>query len=143
MTYGITWVPYGRITAVLPQLLGYLNMSEFYTHGRADVDDIVRTLYSGQDLLWAVFEEDTDKIVGFVITEIKQYPQRKMLFWKYTAGDIGILGDVEELVHNTIERFAKDTNCDGLEAIGRHGWKPQAKKFGYTPYMVMYEKFFD
>ena len=143
MTYGITWIPYGRITYVMPQLLEYLKKSEFYTNGRSDIDDIVKNLYSGQDLLWAVFEETTEKVVGFVITEIKQYPQRKMLFWKYTAGDVGILDDVEELVHSTIERFAKDTKCDGMEAIGRAGWKPQAKKFGYTPYMIMYEKFFD
>ena len=64
-----------------------------------------------------------------------------MLFWKYTAGDIGIDG-AEELIHNTIERFAMDTRCDGLEALGRFGWKHQAKKHGYTPYMVLYEKFF-
>lgn len=143
MTYGITWIPYGGITLVLPQLLQHLNMSEFYTHGRADVDDIVRALYSGQDLLWAVFEEDTDKVVGFVITEIKQHPQRKMLFLKYASGDIGVLEGAEEIVYKTIERFAHDMRCDGVEAIGRAGWKHQAKKYGFTPYMVMYEKFFD
>lgn len=143
MTYGITWIPYGRITGVLPQLLPYLAKSEYYAHGRNDVDDIVKNLYSGQDLLWAVYEEESEKIIGFVITEIKQYPQSKMLFVKYLAGDIGTLEGAEEVVYSTIERFAKDTRCDGIESIGRFGWKPRAKKHGYTPYMVMYEKFFE
>lgn len=143
MTYGVTWVPYGRITGVLPQLLPYLVKSERRTHDRNEVDDIVKNLYSGQDLLWAVYEEETEKVVGFVITEVKQYPQSKMLLWKFTAGDIGVLPHVEELVHNTIERFAKDIKCDGMEAIGRFGWKHQAKKYGYTPFMVLYEKFFE
>lgn len=142
MTYGITWVPYGRITAVLPQLLPYLVESERKTHDRNDVDDIVKNLYSGQDLLWAVYEEGTEKVVGFVITEVRQYPQNKMLLLKFTAGDIGVLSGVEELVFTTLERFARDTKCDGMEAIGRFGWKPQMKKYGYTAYMVLYEKIF-
>jgi len=143
MSYGVTWVPYGRITGVIPQLIPFLAKSEYWATGKVDVDDIVKNLYSGQDLLWAIYKEDTEEVVGFVITEIKQYPQKKVLSWKYTAGDIGILPGAEEVVHSTIERFARDTRCDGMEAIGRFGWKHQAKKYGYTPYMVMYEKSFD
>lgn len=143
MTYGITWVPYGRITGALPQIMPFLTKSEYWTNGKVDVDDIVKNLYSGQDLLWVVYEEATEKVVAFVITEIKQYPQKKVLSLKYIAGETGVLSATEDVMQTTLERFARDTQCDGMEAIGRFGWKHQIKKYGYTPYMVMYEKSFD
>ncbi len=143
MTYGMTWVPYGNLTAILPQLVPYLRKSELVSHGRSSIDDIVRYLYTGQMLLWVIYEEGTEKPVAYVVTEVKQYPQQKMLVWQYVASDEGILDGVEELTHKTIESFAKDVGCNGLEAVGRFGWKRMTKNFGYKSYAVLYEKFFD
>lgn len=141
MTYGFTLVPYGRITYVIPQLISYLVKSEVVAHGRSSVDDIVRFLYTGQMLLWVMFEKETENPIGFTITEIKQYPQKKMLVWQYAAGENVIPDEVDRLVNETIEKFASDMKCDGLELVGRFGWKQKAKVHGYVPYAVAYEKF--
>lgn len=143
MTYGMTWIPYGNLTAILPQLIPYLRKSELVSHGRSSVDDIVRYLYTGQMLLWAVYEEGADTVSAFIITEIKQYPQKKMLVWQYLAGESHIAKDAYEVVYSTIEKFAKDMQCNGMEVVGRFGWKPLATKLGFSSYAVLYEKFFD
>jgi len=143
MTYGITFVPYGQISFVLPSLMNYLTKSEFWTRGRANVDDIVRFLFTGQMQLWAIFDQETQQIHAFIITEIKQYPQSKMFVWQYGAGEIGVLEATNTLVVETIEKAAKDSGCEGMEIMGRPGWRREAKRFGFTSETVMYEKFFE
>jgi hypothetical protein len=142
MTYGFTFIPYGRLSFVLPSLMGYLAKSEFWTRGRASVDDIIKFLFTGQMQLWAIFDEETHQTYGYIITEIKQYPQYKMFIWQYGAGEIGVLEATNGLVFETLEKAAKDSGCDGIEIMGRPGWKREAKRFGCTSETVMYEKFF-
>lgn len=143
MKYGITLIPYGNLTTVIPQVIPYLRKSELVSHGRSSIDDIVKYLYTGQMFLWAIYEEDSNKLAAFLITEVKQYPQKKMLVWQYLAGDTHIADDAYEVVNSTVEKAAKDLKCDGMEAVGRHGWKPLATKLGYSSFAVLYEKFFD
>ena len=73
----ISLVPVGSVAWAIPTLLPYLRVSEEWTHGRATVDDLIRFVLNGQMSLWVVHDED--KVYGHVITEIKQYPQCKML----------------------------------------------------------------
>lgn len=143
MKYGITWVPYGNLTAVLPQLIPHLRKSELVSHGRSNIDDIVKYLYTGQMLLWAIYQEESETVSAYIMTEFKQYPQKKMLVWQYFAGEAHFLQDAYEVIQNTLEKFAKDTQCNGMEAVGRPGWKPLATKLGYSSYAVLYEKLFD
>lgn len=143
MNYQISYVPYGRISPILPSLLYYLNKSEFWTHGRAVVDDILQYLYTGKMQLWAIYQAESQKIDAYIITEIKQYPQCKMFVWQYGAGEPGVTEQCDELVFDTLEHAAKDSGCAGLEVFGRPGWKPIAKKHGCTVNYVIYEKHFE
>jgi hypothetical protein len=143
MTYKITFIPYGQISFVLPSLVNYLAKSKFWTRGRANVDDIIRFLYTGQMQLWVIFVEETENIHGYIITEIKQYPRHKMFVWQYGAGEIGVLENVNKIVFDALEQAAKAFECDGLEIMGRSGWRREAKRFGFTSETVMYEKFFN
>ena len=76
-------VPVGQIHKALPTLMPHLETSAEWTKGRAGVDDLVRFVVNGQMQLWVVVDED--KILGHTITEIKQYPQCKMLVVQYCA----------------------------------------------------------
>jgi hypothetical protein len=143
MKYGVTLIPYGNLTAVLPELIPFLHKSELVSNGRSSIDDIVRYLYTGQMALWAAYEEDTKNIIMFMVTEIKQYPQKKMLVWQYAAGEELIADKLKNIAIPLMEKFARDMGCDGIECVGRHGWKPTAKEFGYSSYAVTYEKFFE
>ena len=91
MTQAVSLIPYGMLYKVLPSLVGYIETSEMWTRGRASVDDIVRFLYTGQMNLWMVYDESTLEPLGYLMTEIKQYPSRSMLALQYCAGDYGTL----------------------------------------------------
>jgi hypothetical protein len=90
--------------------------------------------------LWVVVEDNT--ILGHTITEIKQYPQCKMLVVQYCAMEPGTLEKVEDHMQDLAARFAKDAGCTGIEFIGRPGWRNTANKYGYTTQSVTYQKFF-
>lgn len=140
MKLDFSLVPYGLLSTALPQVLPYLDVSEGWTRGRSNVDDILKFLFTGQMQLWVAM--DKSKIYGHIITEIKQYPQCKMLTIQYCAGESQHMQFVEDKAYDILERFAKANDCAGLELIGRPGWKKHVTKRGFDVQSVMYQKFF-
>lgn len=143
MNLDFTLVKYGQVSYVIPALIKYLQKSEFWSGGRATVDDIVRFVMNGQMQLWAVFNPQDDQIYGFVITEIKPYPQKTMLVVQYCAGESNYMQYGEDVIFSILDKFAVDAGCKGIEFFGRPGWEPHVKKRGYTKKTVVYEKHFD
>ena len=128
------------VAQTIPGLLPLLTKSQEWTRGRATVDDILRFVFNGQMQLWIGHEEG--KIYGHVITEVKDYPRRRMLVVQYCAMQTGTLEEVEDHMQDLASRFAKDAGCAGIEFIGRPGWRNTANKYGYTTQSVTYQKFF-
>ena len=58
MNLDISLVPYGKISYLIPHLVRYLNESESWAMGRANIDDIVRFALTGQMQLWAVYDPE-------------------------------------------------------------------------------------
>lgn len=143
MNLDITLVPYGKISYVIPHLIRYLNESEYWAMGRSSIDDIVRFALTNQMQLWAVYDMDTNEMNGFVMTEIKTYPQKKMFVIQYCAMNPNHMRYIEDKMHATADKFAKDMGCHGIEFFGRPGWEPHVKKRGYTVKTVVFEKHFD
>jgi hypothetical protein len=137
----ISLVPVGSVAWAIPTLLPYLRVSEEWAHGRATVDDLIRFVLNGQMFLWVVHDEN--KVYGHVITEIKQYPQCKMLVIQYCAMETGTLEKINPKMQEIAERFAKDAGCAGIEFVGRPGWKQTAREYGYAVQSVTYQKFFE
>lgn len=142
MTQTVSLVPYGVLHKVLPSVIKFLETSELWTQGRSSVDDIIRFLFTGQMNLWAVHDESDFEVYGYLMTEIKQYPQCSMLVIQYCAGKYGTLSEIGDTVFHTIEQFAKDTGCAGIEFFGRPGWRQHAENHGCTVRTVVYEKHF-
>jgi len=143
MNFDISLVPYGRISYVIPSLIRYLNESEHWSMGRAEIDDIIRFALTGQMQLWAVYDQDTNEMHGFVMTEMKPYPQKKMFVIQYCAMTPNHMKYIEKKMNETADRFAKEIGCQGIEFFGRPGWEPHVKKHGYTVKTVVFEKHFD
>lgn len=139
----IALIPYGRLSYVIPGMLQYLEKSKTWAMGRVNIDDILRFLLTGDMRLWLVFDRESSRIYGYVITEEKQYPQCKMLVCQYCAGEPHHMKYVEEKMHGTLERFAHDAGCAGVEFFGRPGWGKHMKKYGYTTQTVVYENLFN
>jgi hypothetical protein len=118
----------------------YLAESANWTHGRASVDDILRFILTGEMQLW--IGHDGEKIYGHVITQIKTYPQCKMLVIQYCAGMPNHMKYVEDEMYDLLDRFARDAQCSGIEFVGRPGWKKSASSHGYEVQHVTYQKLF-
>lgn len=136
----ISLVPAGHVSRFLPVLLPHFQLSEKWTRGRAVIDDLLRFILNGQMQLW--IGHDESNVHGHYITEIKTYPQCKMLCVQYCAGDVGVLEQLEHKAFSTLEKFAQDAGCAGIEFIGRPGWKKAAQTHGFKVQDVMYQKFF-
>ena len=136
----IALIPPGMVADTIPQLLPYLKKSQEWTKGRVTVDNILKFVLDGQMQLWVGHEEG--KIYGHVITEIKQYPQCRMLVVQYCAGEPSHMKHVDDEMFDLLDRFAMDAGCSGVEFVGRPGWRKQAEKYGFEVRSVMYQKFF-
>ena len=130
----------GHVAGIVPALLPYLQESATWSKGRVTPDDILRMVLNGQMHLWAVY--DKEAIYGHVVTEIKHYPQCKMLTVQYCAMKPWTMDLVSAKMHETAERFARDAGCAGVEFVGRPGWRNVAKEQGYEVQSVVYQKFF-
>ena len=134
-------IPYGQVSQLIPSLLPFLEESQAWARGRANVDDMVRFILTGQMMLWAFFDEE--KVYGHMITEVYPYPRMQMLVVQYLASEVGTMAEAEDLTHETLARFAKDAGCAGIEFVGRPGWGKTAKAHGYEVQSVKYQKFFE
>lgn len=140
MNIAITLVPPGQMTYWIGLLWKYLKKSEEWTQGRANIDDIVRFVYTGAMNLWVFVDTDTQEAVGQMITEVKSYPRSKKLVMQYCAGQPHAMQFVEDRMHALLVSYAKDAGCDGIEFIGRPGWKKSALSHGYDLEACVYTR---
>lgn len=137
----VSLVPHGSVAGLIPALMPFLVESERWARGRVNVDDLLRFVLNGQMHLWVV--HDNQSIYGHLITEIKHYPQCKMLTVQYCAMQQNLMAMVEDEMQSKAAQFAKDAGCAGIEFVGRPGWRKTANKYGYEVQSVMYQKFFE
>ena len=81
-----TIVPKEHIADVWPEIEEYVKNCAKYTYGRFTAEDILRDVLSKDQQLWVSFDTETKVIVGFLITEVVEYPQVKMLVMHFTGG---------------------------------------------------------
>lgn len=143
MNLKVAIIPFGQLAYVLPGLMPYFEKSEKWSKGRALVDDIIGFIYSGRMQLWAVYDEEDQRLYGYTITEIKDYPQCKMFVVQYCAAEPHCMKLVEDEMFFILESAARSAGCAGIEFFGRPGWEPHVKQHGYTSKTVVYEKYFD
>lgn len=136
----VAYIPVGQLAEFVPALLPHLKTSAKWSRGRSTPDDILRFLLTGQMQLWAVHEDG--KVQGHIVTEIKTYPQLKMLVVQYCAMEPNSMASVEDRMQEVAEDVAKKSGCAGIEFIGRPGWRKTANKYGYDVQSVVYQRFF-
>lgn len=142
MNLDIKLVPSNGLAPWIPGLKKYLEKSEAWTRGRAEAIDIVEFLIDGRMHLWVVIN-DSYESYGYVITEVKSYPRCQMLVVQYCAGEKNHMKYIEDKMYDTLDKFAHDAGCAGIEFFGRRGWEKHVKRYGYEPSTVVYEKYFE
>jgi hypothetical protein len=131
----ISLVPVEFVDACWDQVGPHMGKAAKYTYGRYTVDDIYDCIKEYDYQLWVAFEGS--KIKGSVVTNIINYPQRRVLCMSFCGGEN--LKEWKDNMLDTLRRFAKDMGCDGIEATARKGWSKIFKNDGYKGHWVTFE----
>jgi hypothetical protein len=135
----VSLVPPDHIDICWDRISSLLGKSIGTAHGRYTMDDILREIRSFEQHLWVVF--DDTKIIAALTTRFMLYPHRRMLAGQFLGGSRIMRWRDEMLV--TLEKWAKDNDCDGLEMTGRNGFEKVLAPHGWTPEYVVFEKIFE
>jgi hypothetical protein len=97
----------------------YLEPAIAYANGKYSIDDIYEAIRDRDMQLWVVF--DNKGLCSALVTYIGIFPRRKILFISYVGGR-----DVHSwlpLVIENFKAFAKEKDCEQIEALCRPGWE--------------------
>jgi len=99
----------------------FLKRSCKRSNGRHTIDTIYKQLIDNQCHLWITYNTEEDKVIGCAVTNFVYYPTGlKMLNILQLGGKK--MQDWVEIGRPIITNWAKQNNCDGIEAIGRKGF---------------------
>ena len=90
-----------------------------HSEGELGTDDYLSNLMSGSMQLWIVTEDG--KIILSMVTQIIQFPQKKVLRTIALAGER--FKEVHSQFSDMLASYALKNKCSSLELWGRKGWK--------------------
>ena len=96
-----------------------LHRIQEHSEGELETDDFLDHLMMGGMQLWISTEDK--KIIMSAVTQIIEYPQKKILRVIAIAGEN--FKEVHDNCINMVESFAIKNQCSALELWGRKGWK--------------------
>jgi len=100
---------------------------------------ILREIVNFEQHLWIVFDDDK-KIIAALTTRFVDYPDKRLLAGQFLGGEK--IMQWRDSMLETLERWAKDNNCDGVEMTGRKGFTKVLAPHGWTPEYTVFEKMF-
>ena len=89
--------------------------------GECDFGDVEAGVASGKMQLWPAEK-------GCLVTELVEFPQKKLISVFLGGGDLEQLADM----HKDVIAWAKTQGCSGARIIGRRGWVRAFEKYGWT-----------
>ncbi len=96
-------------------------------------DDILKGLINNSFQLFISWNK---KVECAVVTEVAQYPQKKICRYFLAGGSN--LNNWLEPIQTEIEKFAKLNKCQAIEVAGRKGWAKKLK--GYEQKIYLFSK---
>ena len=106
--------------------------------GRVTIDDAYRDVDSGRSQLWIVYSTSDMKIIGCLVTFVREYATGlRMLHFDHIAGikmDEWFTDGLEML-----KKYSRQNGYDGLEGIGRPGFWNWIKDIGWKRPAIFFE----
>lgn len=131
----VSMIPREYLDNCWKKVEGFVEKASEYTYGRYEPSDIYALVADYDNQLWAAFDGQAFK--GVVVTNISTYPRKKMLCMQFCGGED--LSEWKDPMLGLLKKFAKDMNCDGIEAVARPGWAKIFKNDGYRQHWVTFE----
>ncbi len=131
----VSLVPKEHIKTVWDKVEGYIEQAASQTGGRYDMDDVLDMIMTDKYSLWVAF--DPWELKGGTVTCITQYPGKKTLTAMFLGGTEGYAWKKAMLA--TLQKYARDLDCEAIEATGRMGWTKIFKDDGIKPLWQTFE----
>lgn len=106
--------------------------------GRMEWNTVLAEIGTGKTTLWAIAEDDGD-IKAFAIFRVVQYPLKRALTVELLGGE-GFRKKWGADFVDVINKWAKEFECDFIEAIGRKGWRRVLGEHGFKEVAVTFER---
>lgn len=99
-----------------------------HADGKYGLGDIKELISAELLILWVVYNEEKEKAVGCVLTEVLKYPKVQALSIFLLAGN-----DFTEMltVFDDLKEYAKGVGCNRIEFYGRPGWENTLKPLSF------------
>ncbi len=97
--------------------------------GAFTAEDIHQLILDKQMQLWGVHDGDLKAVF---ITQVVEYIRIKRLRLVLIGGHE--MDGWEQIVSESMDKFAKENGCSGIELWGRKGWLKRLAKYGYQEY---------
>ena len=102
----------GEITTELKRCRDWIEAALEYSGGTHDFMDVVDGVFAGRYQLWPAPR-------GCLVTEIVQYPKKKVLHIFLAGGEMDQLLDM----YDDVSEFGRSQGCVRMTLAGRPGWK--------------------
>lgn len=132
----VSAVPTPHVFRVWPKVQPFMADAAHYTYGRYEAEDILTSILDYGHQLWIAFDS-ASTIKGAAVTSFNVYPRKKYLDLTFVGGEEGLTW--KDPMLKMLQHWAHDTECDGIESIGRLGWAKIFKNDGYKPLWQKFE----
>lgn len=133
----VTLVPFEHVDQVWADVRPKLEPAVAVTNGRYTTWDVYVLLQQQRMQLWVALT-DENIVQGIEVTQIIDYPSKRVLASLFTGGDR--LREWREPLMAVLIRWARDNGCEALEGHGRAGWLRMLAPYGVKAGLVHFEK---
>lgn len=116
------------VPIVWPVVLPMLEAPIEHSNGELCIQDMFDRICNGELLLLTI--QENEKVVAAVTIEKREFASGKSILNVTTAGG----SDMHlwmKLLDTTLNRLAKDYDCEEIYIVGRPGWERMLKNIGY------------
>jgi hypothetical protein len=131
----VSMVPAEYVDTCWAKIEPFVEKAAEYTYGRYSASNLYDMVKDGDHQLWVAYDGGDFK--GTVLTNVMNYPQRRVLCMGFCGGIE--LKDWKAPMLDLLKRYAKDMGCDSIEAFGRPGWANVFKNDGYQTKWITFE----
>lgn len=126
--FNLTNVPQEYVYSVWDSVSPLLNNAIQEGGNRWSLQSVREDINSGKQQLWIAYDEN-DKIVVAFTTSVDTYPNRTVLSYMFLGGS-ELLKNADK-VDKAVCEFAILSGCDGIDIVGRTGFKRVGQANGY------------
>lgn len=132
-------IPSAHVEAVWPLAEPHLKRALRFGDGEFTLAETRGLIREGRFQLWLAWDALRQCAIGAGVTEVFDYPQKRVCFlvlWASEAPRMHWLSGLE-----TVEAWARDRGCKDMRLLGRKGWGRVLS--GYRPQYTVFVRSFD